>query len=110
MASTPQILAIALTFLCDHFINNYKDKKWLSNVILLSLLGISIIFVCLLDEKLERQEVELTGRLQEQNKTKKEIDVIEVNIIGKILIKHSLFLFLKFIFSNLLYLIIIYYK
>ena len=81
MASTPQILAIALTFLCDHFINNYKDKKWLSNVILLSLLGISIIFVCLLDEKLERQEVELTGRLQEQNKTKKEIDVIEVNNI-----------------------------
>jgi hypothetical protein len=81
MASTPQILAIALTFLCDHFINNYKDQKWLSNVILLSLLGISIIFVCLLDEKLERQEVELTGRLQEQNKTKKEIDVIEVNNI-----------------------------
>ena len=79
MASTPQILAIALTFLCDHFINDYKDKKWLSNVILLSLLGISIIFVCLLDEKLERQEVEQTGRLQEQNKTKKETDVIDVN-------------------------------
>jgi hypothetical protein len=50
-------------------------------VILLSLLGISIIFVCLLDEKLERQEVEQTGRLQEQNKNKKEIDVIEVNNI-----------------------------
>ena len=29
MASMPQILAIALTFLCDHFINNNENKKWL---------------------------------------------------------------------------------
>ena len=29
IASTPQILAIALTFLCDHFINHYEDKKWI---------------------------------------------------------------------------------
>ena len=29
MATSPQILAIALIFLCDYFINDYKNKKWL---------------------------------------------------------------------------------
>ena len=72
MASTPQILCIALTFLCDHFINNYKDKKWLSNTVLLMLLGLSIIFISLLDEKLDRQEIEQAGGLKKQNKIKKE--------------------------------------
>ena len=72
MASTPQILCIALTFLCDHFINNYKDKKWLSNAVLLMLLGLSIIFISLLDEKLDRQEIEQAGGLKKQNKIKKE--------------------------------------
>ena len=79
MASMPQILAIALTFLCDHFINNNENKKWLSNIVLLILLALSIIFLCLLDEKLDRQEVETIGRLKEQNQNKKETDVIDVN-------------------------------
>ena len=72
MATSPQILAIALIFLCDYFINDYKNKKWLSNVVLLILLGLSIIFICLLDEKLDRQEIEQTGRLKE--KKQKEIE------------------------------------
>ena len=80
MASMPQILAIALTFLCDHFINNNENKGWLSNIVLLILLALSIIFLCLLDEKLDRQEVETIGRLKEQNQNKKETDVIDVNI------------------------------
>jgi hypothetical protein len=79
MASTPQILCIALTFLCDHFINNYKDKRWLSNAILLILLGLSIIFICLLDEKLDRQEIEKAGGFEEQNKNKKENEGDEIN-------------------------------
>jgi len=66
MASSPQIISIGLTFLCDYFINDYKDKKWISNVILLIVIGISIIFVCLLDEKLDRQEIEEAGRLKEK--------------------------------------------
>ena len=67
MASTPQIVSIGLTFLCDYFItNDYNDKKWISNVILLILISISIIFVCLLDEKLDRQEIEDAGRLKER--------------------------------------------
>ena len=82
MASTPQILAIALTFLCDHFINHYEDKKWISNVILIILLAISIIFVFLLDEKLDRHEIEQTGRLKEKNENeenvKKFTNVVEV--------------------------------
>ena len=82
MASMPQILAIALTFLCDHFINNNENKKWLSNIVLLILLALSIIFLCLLDEKLDRQEVETIGRLKEQNQNKKETDVIVVNNNG----------------------------
>ena len=47
MASTPQLLSIGLTFLCDHFIN-HNNKKWISNVILLILIALSIIFVFLL--------------------------------------------------------------
>ena len=72
MTSTPQLLAIALTFLCDHFINKKADKKWASNIILIILLAFSVVFVCLLDEKLDRQEVEKSGRLKE----KKENDEI----------------------------------
>ena len=72
MATSPQILAIGLIFLCDHFINDNTDKKWLSNIILIILLGLSVIFICLLDEKLDRQEIEQSGRLKEQNEIKKE--------------------------------------
>ena len=73
MSSLPQLLAIALTFLCDHYINKKEDKRWISNVILLILLVLSIIFVCLLDEKLDRQEIENIGRLKEK-KENEELD------------------------------------
>ena len=81
MTTFPQILAIALSFLCDHFISEHENKKWLSNIVLLILLALSIIFVFLLDEKLDRNEVEQIGRLKEkeQNEIKKETDVIDVN-------------------------------
>ena len=66
MASTPQLLSIGLTFLCDHFIN-HNSKKWISNVILLILLALSIIFVCLLNGELGRDKIEKEGRLKEKN-------------------------------------------
>lgn len=72
MASTPQILAIGLIFLCDHFISHVEDKKWLSNVVLLILLLLSIFFVFLLDEKLDRQEIEHKGRLEDDKKNENE--------------------------------------
>lgn len=70
----PQTFAIAGTFLCDHFISHIKDKKWITNVFLLCLFVISIIFVFLFDEKLDRQEIEQAGRLKdkdEKNEDKK---------------------------------------
>ena len=81
MATSPQILAIGLIFLCDHFINDNTDKKWLSNIILIILLGLSVIFICLLDEKLDRQEIEQLGRLKEQkqNENKKVNKGNEIN-------------------------------
>ena len=82
MATAPQILAIALTFLCDYYINHKEDKKWISNVIMLILLVLSVVFVFLLDEKLDRQEIEQTGRLKEkkenEEKQKKVTNIIEV--------------------------------
>ena len=86
MASTPQILAIGLTFLCDHFIN-HNSKKWISNVILLILLALSIIFVCLLNGELGRDKIEKEGRLKEkneqanENKNPQKTEVIEINNI-----------------------------
>ena len=85
MSSAPQLLAIALTFLCDYFITKKENKKWISNIILLVLLAISIIFVCLLDEKLDRQENEKIGRLEENKgnneyiNNKGSTDVVNVN-------------------------------
>ena len=83
MSSTPQLLAIALIFLCDHFINHKSEKKYISNIILLILLALSVIFVCLLDEKLDRQEIENIGRLKEKNENdniniKESTDVVNV--------------------------------
>ena len=82
MATAPQILAIALTFLCDYYINHKEDKKWISNVIMLILLVLSVVFVFLLDEKLDRQEIEQTGRLKEkkenEEKQKKVTNIKEV--------------------------------
>ena len=85
MATMPQTFAIAGTFLCDHFISNVEDKKWISNIFLLCLFVISIIFVFLFDEKLDRQEIEQAGRLKDIDKDAKSEDkkiaaqTIEIN-------------------------------
>ena len=67
MASMPQVASIGVAFLCDHFISHVRDKKWISNVILLAFFAASCIFVFLLDEKLNRHEIENSGRIKDKN-------------------------------------------
>ncbi len=60
---------IGMNYACE-----IKDKKWITNVFLLCLFVISIIFVFLFDVKLDRQEIEQAGRLkdkEEENEDKK---------------------------------------
>ena len=71
----PQLSGIAGTFLLDHFISNVKDKKWISNVILLIFLAFSCIFVFLLDEKLVRHEIEKTAHLSNNDNEDKKKDL-----------------------------------
>ena len=81
MSTMPQLSGIAGTFLCDHFISNVKDKRWISNVILLCFLVLSILFVSLLDDKLEREEIEKAGRLKEsEKKANPQLETITVEV------------------------------
>ena len=58
MMTMSQISGIAGTFGCDALINNYPDKKYATNVVLLGFFVIACVFVFLLDEKLARNEVD----------------------------------------------------
>ena len=78
MMTMSQISGIGGTFLCDHFINNNKEKPWISNVILLIFFVISCVFVFLFDEKLDRQEVEQAGRNKEEEDKKNEPVTVDV--------------------------------
>jgi len=82
MMTMSQLSGIGGTFLCDHFITNYEEKPWISNVILLGFFAASCVFVFLFDEKLDRQEIELAGRAKEEdpknNEKKIEADVVDV--------------------------------
>ena len=80
MATMPQTFAIAGTFLCDHFISNVKDKKWISNVFLLCLFVISIVFVFLFDEKLDRQEIEKAGRIKDKDEKSEDKRISPVSV------------------------------
>ena len=72
MMSMSQISGIAGTFLCDHLINKYDTKKYLSNVVLLGFFVIACIFVCLFDEKLDRHEIDVQGRKEINEMKEKE--------------------------------------
>ena len=82
MMTMSQISGIGGTFLCQHFLDNYVSKPWISNVILLGFFVVACIFVFLFDEKLERQEVEQAGRkkeeIQKKDENNKEPVTIEV--------------------------------
>ena len=58
MLSMSQIAGIGGTFLCDFFINNYEDKKWIANFIMSIFFILACIFVFLFDEKLDRYEID----------------------------------------------------
>ena len=58
MMSVSQISEIAGTFLCDYFISDYPEKKWISNLIMSLFFVIACIFVFLFDEKLDRHEID----------------------------------------------------
>ena len=68
MMTMSQLSGIGGTFLCDHFITNYEEKPWISNVILLGFFAASCVFVFLFDEKLDRQEIDNAGRNKEEQK------------------------------------------
>ena len=78
MMTMSQLSGIGGTFLCDHFINNNKEKPWISNVILLIFFVLSCIFAFLFDEKLDRQEIEQAGRLKEGEDKKIEPVTVDV--------------------------------
>jgi FLVCR family feline leukemia virus subgroup C receptor-related protein len=58
MMSMSQICGIGGTFLCDYFINDFSDKKWISNLIMSIFFILACIFVFLFDEKLDRYEID----------------------------------------------------
>ena len=72
MMTMSQISGIGGTFLCQHFLDNYEHKPWISNVILLGFFVVACVFVFLFDEKLERQEIEQAGRKKEEEQNKDE--------------------------------------
>ena len=77
MMTMSQLSGIGGTFLCDYFISNEKEKRWISNVILLGFFAVSCVFVFLFDEKLDRQEIEQAGRAKEQEGNKNEDKKVE---------------------------------
>ena len=58
MMSMSQLAGIGGTFLCDYFINNHPDIKWITNGILSLLFVFACVFVFLFDEKLDRYEID----------------------------------------------------
>ena len=62
MMSVSQISGIAGTFLCDYFISDYPEKKWISNLTMSLFFGIACIFVFLFDDKLDRHEIDKNSK------------------------------------------------
>ena len=62
MISASQISGIGGTFLCDYFISNYPEKKWITNVIITGFFWFGCIFVFLFDDKLDRHEIDSNNK------------------------------------------------
>ena len=58
MMSVSQISGIGGTFLCDYFIANFPEKRWITNLIMSLFFCIACIFVFLFDDKLDRHEID----------------------------------------------------
>ena len=68
MMSMSQISGIGGTFLCDYFINEHKDKEWISNLIMSIFFILASIFVFLFDEKLDRSEIDKGNNKENDDK------------------------------------------
>ena len=66
MLSMSQICGIGGTFLCDYFINEYPEKKWITNFIMSLFFIFACVFVFLFDEKLDRYEIDKSNKEEEQ--------------------------------------------
>ena len=58
MMSVSQISGIGGTFLCDYFIVNFPEKRWITNLIMSLFFCVACIFVFLFDDKLDRHEID----------------------------------------------------
>ena len=67
MMSASQISGIGGTFLCDYYINQYPDKKWIANCILSIFFILACIFVFLFDEKLDRSEFDKKNDVKDED-------------------------------------------
>ena len=67
MVSVSQISGIGGTFLCDYFINEYAEKKWISNLIMSLFFCIACVFVFLFDDKLDRHEIDSNDNNNNEN-------------------------------------------
>ena len=67
MMSASQISGIGGTFLCDYYINQYPDKKWIANCILSIFFILACIFVFLFDEKLDRSEIDKKNDVKDED-------------------------------------------
>ena len=66
MITMSQLSGIGRTFLCDYFINNHPNTKWITNCILSFLFVFACVFVFLFDEKLDRYEIDKNNNSDEQ--------------------------------------------
>lgn len=71
MISMSQISGIGGTFLCDYFINEYPNKKWITNFIMSIFFVLACIFVFLFDEKLDRYEIDKNNNTKEDEEGQK---------------------------------------
>jgi len=67
MMSVSQISGIGGTFLCDYFITNFPEKKWITNLIMSLFFCIACIFVFLFDDKLDRHEIDSNDNNNNEN-------------------------------------------
>ena len=61
MMTMSQLSGIGGTFFCEFLIARYPEKKYLTNIVMIIFFVLGCIFAFLLDDTLDRNEVEETG-------------------------------------------------
>lgn len=70
-----QLSGIGGTFLCQYFLDNYSEKIYISNVFLTGWLAMAGIFVYLVDNKLDRLEIDEKGRNKENKRLQEALEI-----------------------------------